>query len=401
MEVARARIEAALEQARTDSRAPAYSGAPRAAVTGERRLAIGDPQAPFERLLEILAGHDALGKDGRLATGVHLVSIGDHFDWGEPHEREDAARSGLQTLSWLAAHRPEQVTLILGNHDLSRVGEMARFDDQGFRAAQAEADTLYQVRPRDAAALARFRERYPELPTPEAAARDFSTFREAQRLWVASLLRRRRFSAAAASPGALLCHAGVTRTDLGALGLDATAQRDPVVVAGALNQAVDAAVEAWTEGTPLAIPALHRPGSAALGEGRGVFHQRPSHPDVEGRPDLFEGPLRRRFDPRDLPRGLTQAVGHIRDGKCRQLLRPWLSGGHRRVHGRLRHLRVSPAEIAYRTGLPAARGAEDATLLFIDGGMNQAPVADYEILDLDGLAVARRGSRATSTGTPA
>lgn len=398
MEPARARIEAALEQGRTDSRAPAYSGAPRGAVAGERRLAIGDPQAPFERLLEILEAHGALGEDGRLDARVHLVSIGDHFDWGEPHEREDAARSGLQTLCWLSAHRPEQVTLILGNHDLGRVGEMAAFDDEGFRAAQAEADALYAVRPEDAAGLSRFRERYPQLPTPEAAARDFSTFREAQRVRVASLLRRRRFSAAAAAPGVLLCHAGVTRADLAALGLDAAAQRHPAVVAGALNATLDAAVDAWTEGTPFTIPALHRPGSAALGEGRGVFHQRPSHPDIEGRPDLFEGPLRRRFDPRDLPRGLTQAVGHIRDGKCRQLLRPWLVDGHRRVHGRLRHLRVSPAEIGYRTGLPRAGGEADATLLFIDGAMNQAPATDYELLDLDASTVARRASPAGSTG---
>lgn len=199
MEGARARIEAALEQARTDSAAPAYSGAPRGAVAGERRLAIGDPQAPFERLLEILEGHGALGMDGRLAPGVHLVSIGDHFDWGERHEREDAARSGLQALCWLAAHRPEQVTLLLGNHDLGRVGELAAFDDEGFRAAQADADALYGVRPKDAAALSRFRERYPASRRPKPRFATFRRFaRSSDSVWLP-------FSGAAASPPPRRC----------------------------------------------------------------------------------------------------------------------------------------------------------------------------------------------------
>ena len=45
-----------------------------------RTLVMGDPQAPFSKLLEVLDRHQALDGD-RLASDVVLVSIGDHFDY--------------------------------------------------------------------------------------------------------------------------------------------------------------------------------------------------------------------------------------------------------------------------------------------------------------------------------
>jgi hypothetical protein len=382
------RAIAAAERARADTERP-VAVAPRAPLARERRLAIGDPQAPLERLLDILDAHDALGDDGRLAPDVHLVSIGDHFDWGGRAERETAAQSGLETLSWLAAHAPDQVTLILGNHDLGRVGEMSGFDDEAFRRAQDAADAIHWAEDRDPEAERRFLERHPQLPSPEAAARDFATFRVAQRERVAALLRTRRFcAAAAASPFLLLCHAGVTSDDLAAVGLAPTEHADAPAIAGALNAALDAAVDQWNDGAPFSIPFLHQPGDAARGQGRGIFYQRPSNADFDSRRDHFVGPPRRRFDPRGLPAGLTQAVGHIRDGKCRALLRPWVADGRRRVLGRLRHLRVQGRDVSYRLGLPATSHRSDATILFLDGGMNQAPLEAYELLDLDRVAVA-------------
>jgi hypothetical protein len=208
---------------------------------------------------------------------------------------------------------------------------------------------------------------------------------------VAALLRARRFCAAvASSPTLLLCHAGVTRDDLVAVGLDPASHAEARAVAGTLNALLDAAVEAWDDGGPLSIPPLHRPGSAAKGEGRGIFCHRPSNADVDARRDLFVGPPRRRFDPRGLPAGLTQAVGHIRDGKCRALFGPWVADGRRRTHGPLRHLRVRGDDVTYRLGLPDDTRPEDATLLFIDGGMNQAAADAYELLDLERVTVARR-----------
>jgi hypothetical protein len=382
------RVEVAMARARDDALAP-YGGGPRRPIGRERNLAVGDPQAPLEAFLQILDDHGALGDGGRLRDEVHLVSVGDHFDWGPPAARAEAAQSGLLTLSWLSAHPPDQVTLLAGNHDLGRVGELATFDDETFAAAQAEADRLHWGE-RDEAAERRFVERWPVLPGAEAAARDFGTFRTPQRRRVQELLRAGRLSAAAAANGLLLTHAGVTRDDLLAIGLPTGRQRNASSIASALNAALDDAVESWNDGERLSIPFLHQPGDAWHGEGRGIFFQRPAY--AEGAVDdaHFHGPPRRRFDPRRLPPGIVQAVGHVRDGKCRELLGPWVTDGAKKRHGRLRHLRVRGGEVAYRLGLPDGRDAEDAVLVFIDGGMNEAPPREYELLDLDRLDVAER-----------
>lgn len=317
MAQASAVVGRALERACQDA-AAGYRGPGRAAPRGSRRLAVGDPQAPLSTFLSILEANALLGDDGRLLPEVHLVSMGDHFDWGVPAERESVSRSGLGLLAWLAAHPPEQVTLIVGNHDLGRVGELAGFDDDSFRAAQAEADAVAA----GAADERRFRVRYPQLPSAEAAFRDLSSYRRGQARLVTELLRARRFCAAlAASPRLLLTHAGVTTDDLVLAGLPPEAASDAEAAAAALNGALDRSVASWREGTPFAIPGLHRPGNAAQGEGRGVFYQRPGRPEHGSNDDaLFDGPPRRRFDPRWLPPGLVQAVGHIGDRKCRDLL---------------------------------------------------------------------------------
>src|SRR5271169_354959 len=154
------RVKNALERARQDALRP-YAGEARAAPARERLLAVGDPQAPLETLLAILEGHDALGEAGRLREDLHLVSMGDHFDWGDRGDRKAAARSGLETLAWLAAHPADQVTLILGNHDLARVGELVGFDDLRFSEAQAAADKVYNGRGRvDGDGDVAFRARY-------------------------------------------------------------------------------------------------------------------------------------------------------------------------------------------------------------------------------------------------
>ena len=375
-------IENALHRAEADVVSPP-APSPRASLARRRRLAIGDPQAPFERFLFILDRHGLLGDDGRLREDCALVSIGDHFDWGGSARREEAARSGLLLLAWLAAHPPDQVALIAGNHDLARVGELIGFDDAAFGAAQAEADRAYRGGATDAAAETRLLERFPALATAETAARDLGTFRTEQRTLVGTLLRARRFMLGlAADADLLLCHASVTSDDLNVIGLPAEQQRDARAVAGALNGALDAAVDAWNGRVPLAIAGLHRPGGAGRGEARGMLLHRPGHPEVNRNPRLYEGPPRRRFDPRWLPRGLTQAIGHIRDKKCRELLGPW-SDGAAPQDGPLRHLRVRGESVRYSRGVPEDEDPGSATLLFIDGGMNFiAEPERYELLDL-------------------
>ncbi len=346
---------------------------------------MGDPQAPFEKVMAILARHDLIAADGRLRSHVQLTSMGDHFDWGGPEERKRASQDGLRLLEWLASHPAEQVELVLGNHDLARAGELASFDDGSFEQAFAEAVPAYAAsKSGDDEPERRFLERWPEVPSAECVARDFSTFSVAQRHLVESLVRARRFRVAfAPSPSLLLVHAGVTRDELTGLGLGPDAQRDAVKVAAALNEALDRALQTWASGR-LAIPGLHRPGDAEGGEGRGMFYHRPELPE-RGDPGHFVGPLRRRFDPRRLPSGLTQAIGHIRDAKCRTLLGDWALGPAA-GEGPLRSLVVEGERGRYTSGAETGHDPGDprvATMLFTDGSMSHAPVEAYELLDLD------------------
>src|SRR6185503_7898928 len=87
-------IRAALVRAADDATS-APPSLPRAPLSARpRRLAVGDPQAPLRTFFEILDDRGLLGPDGRLSPSVALVSMGDHFDWGDPSEREAAADDG-------------------------------------------------------------------------------------------------------------------------------------------------------------------------------------------------------------------------------------------------------------------------------------------------------------------
>jgi calcineurin-like phosphoesterase family protein len=377
------RVSVAIERAKDDARTlPAPPGpAPADAPLRARRVAVGDPQAPLGKFLDVLDAHDLLGQDGRLAPDVALVSMGDHFDFGGAAERSVARESGTELLAWLAAHPADQVVLLAGNHDLARVGELARFDDATFEAAQAEAD-MASGDERD------FRARW-GVPSWEVVARDFGSFRVAQRTLVTALLQTHRLRAAhAPSPDLLLTHAGVTSEELDALDVPTHGRADAAAIAASLNLAMDRAVAAWRSGA-LAIPGLYAAGDAAE-EGRGMFYHRPARdaPSPPGRT------LHRRFDPKRLPRGLTQAIGHIRDEKTRTLL-----GAPPRREGRvghLRHLVVRGSELHYALGVPApdVRPEPDAAvMLFLDGAMNDAEVADYQLLDLDTRRPAARRRR--------
>ena len=363
-----------------------------------RRLAIGDPQAPFDRFLAILRAHGALDAGGRLRDDVSLVSMGDHFDWGGPEARGAATEQGLALLSWLAAHPPDQVEILLGNHDLARVTELWAFDDETYAGARAEADTAYRRGDPDAAGERALLRRWPQLASAEVLARDYSTFCVAQRTLLVDLLRDRRVRLAAApAPDLLLVHAGVTRADLAAAGLAAGAPLDARAAAAALNARLDAAVAAWDEGrAPLDLLPLHQPGGALLGEGRGILYHRPSDPGGE-EAALFAGPPQRRFDPRALPLGLVQGVGHIRDGKCRKLLRGW-ADPEPEEDGPLRALLTDGTTVRYGRArlaeVPAAAIAARAAMIFLDGGMNWGIPDEYELLDLDTRRAAPRAGRA-------
>jgi hypothetical protein len=285
-------------------------------------------------------------------------------------------------LSWLAAHAPEQVVLLLGNHDVARVGELAHFaDDAAFEAARARADLAYQSGKVDAEAQAKFLVDYPFVANAESVARDFSCFSSEQRRLVELLLRTRRFRLAHAHGGLLAVHAGVTSDDLAAVSVSGD---DAAQVADGLNAWLDARVAAWVDG-PLDLKPFHQAGSAKGGEGRGALFHRPADPTYASAADL-EGPPRRRFDPRRLPAGFAQVIGHIRDGKCRETMPAWcekVAAGD----GPLRSLRITGDQVEYVNSC-----RDDARLYFIDAGMLHTSPERYQLFDLDRrrpLAVAR------------
>lgn len=350
-----------------------------------RRLVVGDPQVDLWRFFTVLERHGLLGGDGRLRPEVQLVCVGDCFDWGGAHEREAVARSGLRLVAWLAAHPEDQAVLLLGNHDLGRVGELVDFSDERFAQAQAEADQVYRGGHVDEALEQAFLARWPQVPSAELVARDFSAYREEQRGWVEWLLRAGRWRVAhAAAEDLLVLHAGVTREDLRVAGLAESAWASAPAVAEALNGALAAAVEAWREG-PLVVPGLHVPGSAAYGEGCGIFYHRPSLlPEEEAR---RASTPRRRFDPRRLPEGLVQVVGHTRDKRTRELLGLGREGAR---DGVIRHLVTDGVSTHYAPGSPPQRArAGEAVLVFTDGGLHYAPPESIELFDLGTRAAVR------------
>ncbi len=334
-----------------------------AGVARERWVAMGDPQAPLEKMMAILDAHDLLGEDGQLTSRVGLVSMGDHFDFGTA-PLAIARADGLAFLSWLVAHCPDQVVVIAGNHDLGRVGELAGFDDETFASARELAMSAYESE--DAELERELLRRYPSLPTAELAARDFSAFTVAQRELVTRALRARRMVPAHAHrDDLLLLHAGVTHDDLATLGSPANAME----IAVALNDALATS----SARLPLRIDDLHEPGDALRGEGGGVFYHRPT-----SRPVVRE-PMRRRFNPRTIPRSVTQVIGHIADEKCRELMPEWSRGEP--ALGRLRTL-VIDAQPSYEVGVRAG----ETRIVFTDAQMNKRHAREVELLDLNAMA---------------
>jgi hypothetical protein len=364
--------------------------------TPARRFAIGDPQASRAQFFAILAHHGLLGADGMLAPEVSLVSIGDHFDYaGEPAE---VAREGLAILRWLAEHPPEQAPILLGNHDVCRVMELAPLSDRDFAAARALAVPIKAAERQGEDVTARvqaFLERFPSLPSPGIAAKDFLGYSEAQRSLVQALLlggRVRLALAAQLSTGqeALLTHAGLTRREQALLApAPDTAPETAKDIAAALNQklaeAIDRVRPHWEAGRvtePLSLAPLHVAGTTGQ-EGGGLLYHRPAHPDRPGA-DLaweFSASAPRRFDPRALPAGLVQVCGHTGHKKCVEELGAWVSASARQPGHGLRTLRAGGTQVSYQPGIVEGHPGE-AIIHMIDAGMHAADPSAYPLLPL-------------------
>jgi len=343
-----------------------------------RTFVMGDPQAPFAKVRELLDAHGAL-KGERLADDVVLVSIGDHFDY-DYRDPATASREGLATLRWLASHDAQQVVLLFGNHDAARVMELATITDDEFAEAR---DASHRMTAHD------FALKYPALPAAGVVGRDYASFTTEQRALVMELLLAGRFHLAVTGELlderlALITHAGVTARELALLGVDA----DPTAIRDALEAHLAAAVERvatdWERGwlAPLSLAPLHHAGPPGE-EGGGLLYHRPSSP-ASG--STFHADRPRRFDPRTMP-PITQIAGHSGHAKCVQELGDWCApGAHSRKHGGIRTLRVCEGTVCYDMGVaPPVAGAAD--LILIDGELRRLPAFDVALLEIRGVAV--------------
>ena len=345
-----------------------------------RTFVMGDPQAPFAKVRELLEAHGALDPTrDRIADDVVLVSIGDHFDY-DYRDPATASREGLATLRWLSTHDPDQVVLLFGNHDAARVMELATITDDEFAAAR---EASHRMTAHDFALA------YPALPAAGVVGRDYASFTTEQRALVMELLLAGRFHLAVTGELldgrlALITHAGVTARELALLGVDA----DPTAIAGALEAHLAAAVERvatdWERGwlAPLSLAPLHHAGPPGE-EGGGLLYHRPSNPTSGS---TFHTDRPRRFDPRSLP-AITQIAGHSGHAKCVHELADWCAPGTAvRKHGGIRTLRVSEGTVCYDMGVaPPLAGAAD--LILIDGELRRLPAFDVALLEIRRVAV--------------
>jgi len=356
---------------------------------------MGDPQAPFAKVLEVLDCHGLLDGD-RIASDVVLVSIGDHFDY-DFKDPVSAAQEGLRLLRWLASHPSHQVTLLFGNHDASRVMELAHLADEQFEAARLLARSIDDTEHTAGKAAAEQRTRdefvpvFPELPPPGVLGRDYASFTTEQRALVQELLLAQRFHLAVVGElpdgrSALLTHAGVTSRELAMLGKGGAS---PAEIAAALEAQLHAAIAVvradWQRGTntPLSLAPLHVTGGHGE-EGGGLLYHRPSNPD---RPDAdkawaLSAARPRRFDPRTLPIGITQIAGHSGHAKCVHELGPWVTESAKaRKHGGIRTLRVRGGDVIYDMGI--APPADDvADLILVDGELRRVSGTEVDLLPL-------------------
>jgi hypothetical protein len=336
--------------------------------------AIGDPQTTLTRFLGTLRRAELLASGDRLRADVSLLSMGDHFDFESSGlSWPEVSSAGEEILTWLASHPREQVTILLGNHDVCRVMEFYRMTDASFAAARELGATD--------ADEASFQVRYPDIPTKGIAARDFSSFRTGQRELLQRLLLSGRVQLACvveslSGDRGLATHAGVTRRELELLGITSTAQHQPGVIAAALNGLLSERVErvraAWSRGEPAALdlsPA-HRTGSTGR-EGGGLLYHRPQTKPT----DDWEAEGARRYHPTSLPVGLLQVCGHTHHKKLRKLMPTEALGGVAEVGGQLRSLTVSGGVVGYRVGL-APPSVDQATLWMTDGRINHSDAVE-------------------------
>lgn len=370
-------------------------------IRPSRWLVTGDPQTTTARFFEVLDRHGALGPDGLLREGVGLVSMGDHFDFLMGHPESEAA--GREILAWLAAQEHAALVL-LGNHDVARVAELAFETDASFAEARALAQRIWDAheagRLTEASSLVKvFHEAFPRIPGPGMVLRDFASFSVAQRELVERVLLSGRMQIAATATrgrdAMLLTHAGVTHREVLLLASETVA---PSALAMRLTEHLTAALAAvrdsWQrdERRSLSLEPVHVAGFAGT-EGGGLLYHRPARSDREGADLEWESCVTspRRFDPRNLPRGLVQVVGHSGHGRCIKSLGDWVTEAAKAPHVPLRTLHVGDWGVAYEPGVLVPVPGE-ATVWMVDAGFADAPLETITLLEVDDVQLPRASS---------
>ena len=356
-----------------------------------RILVMGDPQAPFAKVMAVLAHHRALDGE-RLAREVVLVSMGDYFDY-DLRQPQVAGQEGLRVLRWLASHEPAQTVLLFGNHDAARVMELASVSDERFAAAQVLArsiDDLKRSAGIDAASSREAHEflaRFPDVPTYGYAVRDYASFSAEQRALVVELLLAGRFRLAHSGElldgrPVLLTHAGVHRvrsrcssSRRGCDCLDALEDASPQPSSGA------AATGRGTF-TPLSLAPLHVAGDCGE-EGGGLLYHRPA--DLIGPEPIAHGSSTPRAHGASIPvtcraaSPRSLAIPVIRSASTSS------ANGRRRarhqLHGGIRTLRSHKGEVVYDLGVSPPM-TDAGQLILVDGEMRLVAAGDYELLEL-------------------
>lgn len=357
-----------------------------------RWSAVGDAQTSFGHFLRVLRRGGVVDGE-KLSDGEGLLCVGDYFDYGVVDDSNAAqvGSEGTHILRWVTSYPADRTIVLLGNHDLARVMELAFESDTSFRAAQHLArEVASGLVPRD-----EFLKSYPYIPTPEVALRDFSTFCVEQRKLVQDLLMagRVRLAAVAHIGGrpALVTHAAVTTHDLANLGIAPTT--DVSAIAAAMNDFLDEAVRRvaplWRRGEDAALDLgpVCIPGYAGV-EGGGLVLHRPADPNrAEIADPAWEGNMERirRYDPGTLVPGIQQICGHTSHARCCREMPRWTDEATAHTPpGRVRVLTVHDDGVRYRVG----NTSSDPTALFlIDGDMNRVTAEAYETLPLEGAYV--------------
>jgi hypothetical protein len=369
--------------------------------------AVGDPQTSALKFFEILHHHGLLAHTGWLRSDCGLIVCGDYFDFKPRPEdpsfdtlkkkREWMGNQGLMILKWLTTHPLDHIVVLIGNHDVARVCELDAFDDERFdKAYDLGVELLSDVREgrlHQEEAQRVFYEAYPRLVSPRIALEYFPAFQARQKEFLRRLLQLRRVQITAhgsirGRKPVLITHAGITTQTLTHLQLKHSTAPEHICLEMNrffFNKAA-LSLQGWRLGrsSPLDLKPLVLPTTREQ-VGGGVLSHRPIDPNTCRDPKLLRGLTPARYDPRDLPHGLTQIIGHVGHEKCVEAMPRWLDNKntHKKL-GNIRTLQIHKDKVHYNYCFVANQQI-DTSIFMIDGLMQKCMSQDYEILPLETL----------------